>query len=168
MRALSIASTGMLAQQLNVEVISNNIANSLVNGINVWAVEIHQRSSSSSDITFDFRATANPATPNDLARFGDTWKYYDGGNEPSGAWESIAYNDVSWASGPAQLGFGDGDEATPVTSGVYAAYFRKDFNVTDPTAFQDIDLDLLYDDGAIVYLNGTEVFRVNINSMSPK
>ena len=27
MRSLSIASTGMLAQQLNVEVISNNIAN---------------------------------------------------------------------------------------------------------------------------------------------
>ena len=27
MRALSIAATGMLAQQLNVEVISNNIAN---------------------------------------------------------------------------------------------------------------------------------------------
>lgn len=27
MRALSIASTGMLAQQLNVEVVSNNIAN---------------------------------------------------------------------------------------------------------------------------------------------
>lgn len=39
MRALSIAATGMLAQQLNVEVISNNIANMNTTGYKRQRVE---------------------------------------------------------------------------------------------------------------------------------
>ena len=39
MRALGIASTGMLAQQLNVEVISNNIANLSTTGFKASRAE---------------------------------------------------------------------------------------------------------------------------------
>ena len=41
MRALSIAATGMLAQQLNVEVISNNIANINTTGYKRQRAEFH-------------------------------------------------------------------------------------------------------------------------------
>ena len=41
MRSLSIAATGMLAQQLNVEVISNNIANINTTGFKRQRAEFH-------------------------------------------------------------------------------------------------------------------------------
>ena len=41
-------------------------------------------------------------------------------------------------------------------------YFRQTFNVSDPSLFQSLTLSLVRDDGAVVYLNGTEVFRTNM------
>jgi hypothetical protein len=41
-------------------------------------------------------------------------------------------------------------------------YFRRAFSVSDPAAFQSLTLNLLRDDGAVVYLNGSEVFRSNM------
>jgi hypothetical protein len=38
-------------------------------------------------------------------------------------------------------------------------YFRHSFEVADPTQVAQLTLSLLRDDGAVVYLNGTEVFR---------
>jgi len=62
--------------------------------------------------------------------YGSSWLYYDLGNEPPKImgkdWDEPTYKDDTWAEGPAQLGYGDGDEATTIASGVYAAYFRKD------------------------------------------
>src|SRR6185295_1874260 len=45
---------------------------------------------------------------------GALWKYLDNGSDQGTAWRAPAFNDSTWASGPAQLGFGDGDEATAV------------------------------------------------------
>ena len=41
-------------------------------------------------------------------------------------------------------------------------YFRNSFTVGDPSLYATIAGELDYDDGAIVYLNGTEVFRINM------
>ncbi len=42
-------------------------------------------------------------------------------------------------------------------------YFRKQFHVTNVTALSDtLQLNLLRDDGAVVYINGTEVVRDNM------
>ncbi len=46
------------------------------------------------------------------------------------------------------------------------AYFRSTFSVSNPSIFDGLDLNLTYDDGAIVYLNGTEIWRVNMPSGS--
>jgi hypothetical protein len=45
------------------------------------------------------------------------------------------------------------------------SYFRHSFFVADPSAFTGFRLNLgvLRDDGAVVYLNGTEVFRTNMD-----
>ncbi len=94
----------------------------------------------------------------------DTWKYYDAGNEPTGAWKSVGYNDSSWSIGSAELGYGDGDEDTVINSSINTAYFRNTFNVVNPTPYLNLDINLKRDDGAIVYLNGVEVWRSNMPS----
>ena len=42
-------------------------------------------------------------------------------------------------------------------------YLRHSFDVADPTQVAQLTLSLLRDDGAVVYLNGTEVFRSNMD-----
>jgi hypothetical protein len=103
-----------------------------------------------------------------LVPAGATWKYLDNGTDQATGWRIPTYNDSGWPQGPAQLGYGDGDEATVVSFGPDAAnkyittYFRRAFNVPDASIYQTLTLRLLRDDGAVVYLNGTEVFRSNM------
>ena len=41
-------------------------------------------------------------------------------------------------------------------------YFVRDFNVANPAQYGDLQLRLLRDDGAVVYVNGIEVARSNM------
>ena len=98
-----------------------------------------------------------------------TWKYLDQGVYPGNDWLTNGYNDVSWSSGQGQLGYGDGDENTVVSFGGNSndkhitTYFRKTFSVNNPSGFSgQMSLNLLRDDAAIVYLNGAEIVRSNI------
>jgi hypothetical protein len=103
-----------------------------------------------------------------LVSTGSVWKYLDNGSDQQTAWRNPGFNDTSWAAGPAQLGYGDGDEATVVGYGPDAnnkyitTYFRRRFSVSNPGSFTNLLLRLLRDDGGVVYLNGTEVFRSNM------
>src|SRR5215210_8710358 len=88
------------------------------------------------------------------------WRFLDNGSDQGTAWRNPGFSDSTWRSGPAQLGYGDGDEATLVASGPSAAkyittYFRHQFPVASPVT--DATLRLLRDDGAVVYVNGVEV-----------
>ena len=101
-----------------------------------------------------------------LVPSGALWRYLDDGSDQGTAWREFAFDDSAWAEGPAELGYGDGDEETVVQSGPADAhfttsYFRHGFEVASP-ASQDLVLALRRDDGAVVYLNGTEVFRTNM------
>ncbi|MBA2302296.1 MAG: fibronectin type III domain-containing protein [Acidobacteria bacterium] len=97
-----------------------------------------------------------------------TWRYLDNGSDQGTAWRSPSFDDGAWASGSAQLGYGDGDEATVVGFGSNSAakyittYFRHTFSVADPAAYSGLTLRLLRDDGAVVYVNGIEVYRSNL------
>jgi hypothetical protein len=99
---------------------------------------------------------------------GSVWKYLDNGSDQGTAWRAASFNDSTWRSGPAQLGYGDGDEATTVGFGPDAnnkfitTYFRRAFNVTNSSLFTNLTLRVLRDDGAVVYLNGVEVWRTNM------
>lgn len=101
---------------------------------------------------------------------GATWKFLDNGSNQGTAWRTPSFNDSAWASGPAELGYGDGDEATVVSFGpdpnnrYITTYFRHTFNVADPSGFTGLVLDVLRDDGMVVYINGTEVARDNMPS----
>ena len=101
-----------------------------------------------------------------LVSFGSNYAYYDNQNQPADQggddWNDSNYDDSSWSTGNAHLGYGDGDEVTTVNNNTLTAYYRHEFNVSNTGAYSDIDLDLIYDDGAVVYLNGNEVWRVNM------
>lgn len=95
------------------------------------------------------------------------WKYLDNGSDQGTAWRGTNFNDGAWASGPAQLGYGDGDEATVVNSGpannyFITTYFRRTFGAYAVEAFTNISMRLRRDDGVIVYLNGAEIYRNNM------
>jgi hypothetical protein len=99
---------------------------------------------------------------------GSVWRYLDNGSDQGNLWSDPFFNDSAWASGPAQLGYGDGDEATVVSFGAdpnnkfITTYFRRQFAVTNAAAWSNVTLRLMRDDGAVVYLNGTEVNRQNM------
>ena len=99
---------------------------------------------------------------------GSEWRYLDNGTNQGTAWRGVGFNDSTWNSGNAEFGYGDGDEATVVSYGPNSSakytttYFRRTFTVADPAAFTSLKLRLLRDDGAVVYLNGTEVRRENM------
>ncbi len=99
---------------------------------------------------------------------GVSWDYFDQGNVNNPAWNTVGFNAASWSSGNAQLGYGEGDEATVVSYGSNAnnkyitTYFRRELNVSNPLQFSHLELNLLRDDGAIVYINGVEVWRSNM------
>ncbi|MDQ3073779.1 MAG: hypothetical protein M3Q97_11010, partial [Bacteroidota bacterium] len=98
------------------------------------------------------------------------WRYLDDGSNQGAAWKNASFDDKSWAFGPAELGYGDGDEATLVSFGGVSSnkhittYFRHVFNMEkeDIDKIDSLMVGLVRDDGAIVYLNGTEIFRSNM------
>ena len=63
------------------------------------------------------------------------------------------------------MGYGDGDESTVISFGSDAlnkhitAYFRGAMFVEDASRVVGLNLRLIRDDGAVVYLNGQEIYR---------
>jgi len=105
-----------------------------------------------------------------LVSLGADWKYLDNGTFPGSTWMQPSFDDSLWAVGPAELGYGDGDEATVISYGPnpldkhITTYFRHGFTVTDPAAYDGLNFRIRRDDGAAVYLNGVEVFRTNLGA----
>jgi chitodextrinase len=103
-----------------------------------------------------------------LVPLGATWRYLANGSNQGTAWRATTFDDGAWPSGPAQLGYGDGDEATVVPFGpdpnnkYMTTYFRRQISIANPSALTNVNLTLLRDDGAIVYVNGVEVARSNM------
>jgi hypothetical protein len=99
---------------------------------------------------------------------GSTWAYRDNGADLGTAWRDSGFDHSSWSQGPAELGYGDGGEATVVSYGAdpnlkfVTTYFRHTFQASGVAAFAGLILRLERDDGAVVYLNGAEVHRGNM------
>ena len=124
---------------------------------NIWAVPLTRP-----------RAPGPKSTT--LVSAGSNWRYLDNGSDQGTAWRGSNFNDSGWSNGVAQFGYGDGDEVTLIRSNrtggtiIATTYFRKPFVVTNPWAVTNLTLGLLRDDGGIVYLNGTEIFRSNMTN----
>ncbi|MCP3694481.1 MAG: hypothetical protein GY917_19925, partial [Planctomycetaceae bacterium] len=102
--------------------------------------------------------------------FGANWRFNDTGTDLGGAWRDPGYNDSQWESGPAELGYGDGDEDTEVGFGGNfrdkhpTTYFRRTFTVEDTDAIVSASCRVFRDDGIVVFLNGTQIGIDNIDA----
>ncbi|MFT5125383.1 MAG: hypothetical protein ACI97B_004031, partial [Verrucomicrobiales bacterium] len=99
----------------------------------------------------------------------NVWNYLDdGSNQFTNNWEAVDFDDSTWSNGVAQLGYGDGDEATVIGFGPNSgdkyrtSYFRKTFVVPEVPALTSLSIQLKRDDGAVVFMNGAELFRDNV------
>ncbi|MDP1747022.1 MAG: glycosyl hydrolase [Bacteroidota bacterium] len=106
----------------------------------------------------------------ELISAGSSWKYLDNGTNQGTEWRAPSFNDATWKIGNAEFCYGDGGEATVVSYGpsstnkYITTYFRKAFTVTDISTISGLELGLIRDDGAVVYINGVEVYRNNLPS----
>ncbi len=136
-------------------------------GTNVIAVEVHQQDVASSDLSFNLQLLGNTA-PTVIIANNSSWKYLDNGTNQGTAWRGTGFNDAAWVSGNAELGYGDGGEATVVSFGPDAAnkyittYFRKTVNITGVNTFANFSFNVIRDDGFVLYINGVEVRRDNM------
>ncbi|HEY0552543.1 MAG TPA: metallophosphoesterase family protein [Verrucomicrobiae bacterium] len=103
-----------------------------------------------------------------LLSYNSLWRYFEGGYEPSPFWAQRDFDEAEWYFGFGQFGYGDGDESTAVYYGVddehkyITTYFRAHVFLDEPSSFSSMTLNLIRDDGAVVYVNGTEVLRDNM------
>lgn len=96
------------------------------------------------------------------------WQYYDKGTTAPLQWALPQFDDSSWKTGFARFGYGNGNEVTILNYGPDAnnkyitSYFRKKFTVNDTTGTDSLLISVLADDGAVLYLNGTEMQRIGM------
>jgi hypothetical protein len=126
---------------------------------------------------------ATPPPPPDavlIPRAATNWSYQALRVEPAGAWEGADYLETNWIQNrTAPIGFGTiGTNGAFVTLGTTLSateqgsasdrtrtvYFRRHFQVTDPFQVRELRLNVMRDDGVVVYLNGHQVGRNNIDS----
>ena len=101
---------------------------------------------------------------------GSEWRYLDNGTDQGTAWKEPLFADANWNYGGGKLGYSDNPTTTlsfgPNAGAKYITYyFRKQFTVANTALLADsLQINLVRDDGAIVYINGTEVVRSNMPS----
>ncbi|HWB03937.1 MAG TPA: Ig-like domain-containing protein [Verrucomicrobiales bacterium] len=144
--------------------------------LNVAAVDdppdvVNDRYYTRRNLTLPVPATI-PQRTDELIAAGSVWKYITGANQGT-AWRAPEFNDSAWASGAGILGYGDNDIITTVPARANVAlpandisnpnyptaYFRRDFTLTSALDTVLPSIEILRDDAAIVYVNGTEVYR---------
>lgn len=145
------------------------VPGNLLAATNVVAVELHLAATNDADLTFDLElvGTVADAGTDTLLPILSTWKYNESGADLGTTWRDAGFDDSSWLSGAGQLGYGDGDEGTligfgPATNKNKITYFRNTFVVADTGAVSHLNVLMVRDDGAVVYINGQEVLRANM------
>lgn len=155
----------------------------LVTGTNVITASVHSnyRSTPSHSFELSARATISPTpvrtepTPPDpepvvhtesLVAPGSPWSYLYDAAGPAGDWASASYDDSAWLTGAAPIGWGQAALGTTLKTDLatkpLTSFYRKRFEIADPSAVERVSLTIRADDGIVLYVNGTELTRVNM------
>ncbi|MEW5766003.1 MAG: hypothetical protein AB1797_00040 [bacterium] len=143
----------------------NRFIGLLKKGTNLLAIEVHNATLDSSDLTMIPQLVADEFIYGFVIASADTWAYripaptLSDQAEPN--WTDPRYNDGGWMRGPSGFGYGDEDDRTILPAGTICVYTRKDFWIEDKEKIGSLILQIDYDDGYIVYLNGREIARSN-------
>jgi len=116
--------------------------------------------------------TAPPTSVDLIPAIGSNWPILDNGTNQTPGFAALAVNDSAWKVQTLQsgklLGYGDFDSQGGISVGLSSSqnyvttYFWSTFSVADPSQFGTITARLIHDDGAVVHLNGVELFRSNM------
>ena len=134
-------------------------------GWNTMAIEVHQESPSSSDLVFDASLVGFIRQSSDHAiNHGDSWAYRDSAAGVPEGWNQLGFDTSSWTTANGPLGYGE-TYVNPIPYGPdpthkpRTVYFVHSFTVADPSDWDGITADVMFDDGFVAYLNGHEVAR---------
>lgn len=137
-------------------------------------------------------APVQPTVSTSISTAETTWRYLDAGTDPAGdstgadynrtSWTLADFNDSAWKSGKGSFGAKRGAIAdlgggcTPNTllsqykdggtTDKEAFFFRTTITVADAKAVKAITGSILYDDAAIVYLNGHRIAAFDADNIS--
>ncbi|MGZ4973378.1 MAG: SGNH/GDSL hydrolase family protein [Limisphaerales bacterium] len=99
---------------------------------------------------------------------GSTWKYSDQGLDLGTDWSQLNFDDSTWSQGAGRLGYGTNGVTTTIGYGTNSStknittYFRHSFVVSDSVTYTNLNVRLNREDGAVVWLNGQELYRANL------
>ncbi len=114
-------------------------------------------------------AAAPPPPPSSQTVIGltDAWKYDDSGVDPGPTWNTAAFDDSAWKSGPGKLGYGYASLGTVLTRtspSQWSVLFRKVIQLAGPVSSATLDVN--FDDGIAVWVNGSLVYTNNVGSLA--
>ena len=97
-----------------------------------------------------------------------TWRLWRGTQAPAPAWPTTTFDDRTWESAPAPVGY-DPDVAFGTTlnemRGNYTQFFlRRSFNLNGAAEVSSLRLEALFDDGFKVWINGVRVVNAGLPS----
>jgi hypothetical protein len=104
------------------------------------------------------------------------WHYFKGVTEassPVSAWRLSNFNDAAWPVGQGPFyyedaaGYSGNTDLTDMRGGYTCIFMRNAFSIANPAGVGDLTLYLQSDDGCLVWLNGTNVARVNMPDGEP-
>jgi len=98
----------------------------------------------------------------ELVSTGAVWRFLDDGSNQGTSWRAPTFDDSAWLTGASPLGFGEPVIVGTTRTGRITYYFRHTFIVSNAATITNLTLRVLRDDGAQVFLNGTNVFKNNL------
>jgi hypothetical protein len=113
-----------------------------------------------------------------LINWNATWRYNQNGTELGTGWRAQSYPaESTWPSGQGLLAFEDAPGAytvhapisttLAVSTVVTSFYFRTTFQFSGSTAGMQLVASNLVDDGAVLWLNGSEAGRLRVTAANP-
>lgn len=95
----------------------------------------------------------------------NVWRYHQTADLTATNWKSPGFDDSTWPAGPGAL-YAENDvipvpKSTPLTLGRLTYYFRTRVDIKSTNQLQ-LSTTLAVDDGAVIYLNGQEAFRLGM------
>ena len=100
----------------------------------------------------------------------EDWAYFKGTSEasrPRAAWRAPAFDDSQWTRGTMPFYYGgsvsSGTRLSDMRNNYSSVYMRKTFFLSE-ASYDNLSVSAFCDDGFILWINGIEVLRYNVNS----
>lgn len=95
---------------------------------------------------------------------GSGWRYFKGTAAPPAAWNEPSFDDTAWLPGATPFGYGDTTFATllPDMANHYLTLYARAAFTWSGATVDSMTLQVDFDDGCLIYLNGVEVYRHGI------